>query len=148
MAKIDLEVAHTLTPEDALARIQALGEYYVHRHHAEVTWRGTAVVIVARYVGVRLEVQAKVGPQSVHAETRDLGFLLRKVGAEYLRKKLLRYLGPLQAHQLRAMIRHWPERRSAHTTRPASAPIVESAPIIASSELRRTSRPSEVTPRS
>ena len=96
-SRIDLEVAHNLPIEQAVERMHALGEYYHHRHAATVTWTGNAGDIAVRYLGLRLHVIVRVEAQRVFAEAPDPGFLLRKRGIEYLRKKIGRYLDPATA---------------------------------------------------
>lgn len=94
MARIELEVEHSLPPESALLRVQALGEYYEHRHGAQVTWHDGNGEIQVKYIGIKLVVKVRVEPRRVHCEAPDPGFLLRKRGTEYLRKKITRYLDP------------------------------------------------------
>ncbi len=97
MARMELDVVHTLTLEDAIERIRALGEFYHHRHGAQVSWTHHTCTLEARYVGIRLSANARVEPTRVHVDCSDPGFLLRKRGAEYLRKKLERFLDPNNA---------------------------------------------------
>ncbi len=94
MARMELDVPHTLPHEDALERIKALGEFYHHRHGAQVTWTHHTCTLEARYVGIRLSANCRVDASRVHVDCSDPGFLLRKRGAEYLRKKLERFLDP------------------------------------------------------
>jgi len=94
MARIELEIEHTLSPASAHARMQALGEYYQHRHGAHVVWAETNGEIEVKYIGIKLVVRVRVEPRRVHCEAPDPGFLLRKRGAEYLRRKIGRYLDP------------------------------------------------------
>ena len=72
--------------------MQALAEYYTHRHGAAVTWATHAADIAVRYLGITLHVRVRVEERRVHCEAPDPGFLLRKRGIEYLRKKIARYL--------------------------------------------------------
>ena len=93
-SRIELDVAHEHTPDRALERLQALAEYYHHRHGATVTWEGHAGDLTVRYLGLRLHVRFQVEPGRVHCSAPDPGFLWRKRGLEYLRKKIARYLDP------------------------------------------------------
>ncbi|MCC6620352.1 MAG: polyhydroxyalkanoic acid system family protein [Deltaproteobacteria bacterium] len=96
-SRIELEVAHDLPIEEAHARMLALGEYYHHRHGAVVTWADHQGDIAVRYLGIKLHVRVLVEARRVHCEAPDPGFLLRKRGIEYLRKKIARYLDPATA---------------------------------------------------
>jgi hypothetical protein len=92
-SRIELRVPHTLAPDDALARIAALAEYYQHRHHAKVTWPSERVVhIEVRYLGVRIDARAAVEAGAIVCDATDPGFLLRGRGLKYLSAKLRRYL--------------------------------------------------------
>ncbi|MFO0744805.1 MAG: polyhydroxyalkanoic acid system family protein [Myxococcota bacterium] len=94
MARIELEVDHSLPAAVALARMHALGEYYQHRHGASVHWDDKTGDIQVKYVGLKLGVRVRVDDRRVHCEAPDPGFLLRRRGIEYLRKKIQRYLDP------------------------------------------------------
>jgi len=91
-SRIELEVAHDLPLDQAHERMQALGEYYHNRHGAVVTWADHTGDIAVRYLGIKLHVRVQVDARRVHCEAPDPGFLLRKRGIEYLRKKIARYL--------------------------------------------------------
>lgn len=97
MARIELEVEHSLSPESALARMHALGEYYQNHYGAHVVWSAGSCDIQVKYVAIKLAVKVRVDDRRVHCEGPDPGFLLRKRGTEYLRKKIARYLDPAVA---------------------------------------------------
>ena len=94
MARIELDVEHTLPQPDALARVKVLGAYYRDHHGATVTWNDAVGTIEARYLAIRLHALVRVEATRVHCEAPDPGFLLRRRGTEYLRKKIQRYLDP------------------------------------------------------
>lgn len=94
MSRIELAVDHTLPMDAALARMHALADYYIHRHGATVQWDHGVGDIHVKYIGVKLLVRVKVDSHCVHCEAPDPGFLLRRRGLDYLRKKLTRYLDP------------------------------------------------------
>ena len=96
-SRIELEVAHSLPITQALERLYALGDYYHHRHGAVVTWSDHVGDIVVRYLGLRLTVRVRLDDARVTCDAPDPGFLLRKKGLEYLRKKINRYLDPATA---------------------------------------------------
>lgn len=90
--RIELRVPHTLTLEEARARMEALGDYYRARHHASVSWHEDVVTIDVRYLGVRVSVRARLEAHAVQVDASDPGFLLRSRGAKYLDAKIRRYL--------------------------------------------------------
>jgi hypothetical protein len=91
-SRIELSVPHP-RPDDALARITALADYYQHRHHAKISWTSERVVkIEIRYLGVRIDARAAVEPNAIVCDATDPGFLLRTRGIKYLTAKIRRYL--------------------------------------------------------
>jgi hypothetical protein len=92
--RIAVEVEHALAIEDAIARIEALAEFYRNKYRAEVTWNGRTADLVVRYLGIRIEVVVRVEPRRVTCDASDPGFLLRGQGTKYLRAKLERFLDP------------------------------------------------------
>jgi hypothetical protein len=95
MAKrLDLTVPHSLSSDEALARMQALGDYYKNAHHAQVGWDGHQGSVNARYLGMHLDVAFAVGDREVRLDGKDPGLLLRGKVTSYLKKKLEAYLDP------------------------------------------------------
>lgn len=95
--RIQLEVPHTLTLDEARSRIEALGEFYQNKYRAEVSWRGSDAEIAVRYLGIRIDVHVRVEGARVTCDATDPGFLLRARGIKYLRAKLERFLDPKNA---------------------------------------------------
>lgn len=95
MAKrLDLSVSHRLSPDEALSRVQALGDYYKNRHGARVSWNGNRGTISTTYLTMKADIDFIVGEGAVRLDGPDPGFLLRGKVTSYLKGKLETYLDP------------------------------------------------------
>lgn len=84
----------TLTPEDAKARLTALGDYLQTKHGIAVTWNGDSASVKGKYLIVAIEgTLAFAGGKAVF-EGKDPGFLWRGKAKDYLAEKLAKYLDP------------------------------------------------------
>ena len=95
MAKrIDLNVKHQLSPEEALERVRALGDYYENRHGAAVAWNGSIGHIKAKWLTMHADIEFRVTNSSIQLDGPDPGLLLRGRVTKYLKRKLETYLDP------------------------------------------------------
>jgi len=90
-----IDHAHSLSHEDARARIKALGEYLTNKHGIGVTWSGeNEAKISGKYLIVTIEGAVTVEPRNVRFEGKDPGMLWRGKAKDYLNAKLTKYLNP------------------------------------------------------
>ena len=93
-----IDYAHNFTPEDARARIKALGEYLQSKHGLSVTWSNDDQAKVAgKYLIVSIEGTVTLEPKVVRFDGKDPGMLWRGKAKEYLTDKLRQYLDPATA---------------------------------------------------
>mgnify|MGYP001817245534 CR=1 FL=1 len=87
---------HGFSHEEALARAQALLEYWT-RYGVKVSWSGSSGHVSGRVKGVKFNGAVSVGEKEVSADI-EVGFLARKLGGEaYVDKKLTEYLDPARS---------------------------------------------------
>jgi putative polyhydroxyalkanoate system protein len=72
MPKFDVDIPHSLSPEEARARIAAATPKLEKEYGAKCTWQGDRELVVARK---GLDARVSIEPQRVHIEL-TLGFLL------------------------------------------------------------------------
>ena len=86
---------HTLSADDARARMQALTDYLTRRHGLEVSWAGDKGQVRGKVMGmVAIDGEFTLAAGSIHVEGKDPGFLWRKKAIDYLKKKFGQYLDP------------------------------------------------------
>lgn len=89
-----LEQAHSLEHADALARVQALTQYWANRYGVQVNWTEATARIKGRVKGVKFDGDVVVGDDAVRADI-EAGFLAEKLGGRsYVLRKLADYLDP------------------------------------------------------
>lgn len=90
-----LEHSHSLSVEDARARIRALGEYLSNKHGISVSWTSeNQAKISGKYLVVSIEGTVTVESSRVSFEGKDPGMLWRGKAKDYLGHKLEKYLNP------------------------------------------------------
>jgi putative polyhydroxyalkanoate system protein len=93
--RMTFDFPHTLTRDDARARMEALTEYLTRRHGLQVTWDGDRGTVRGKVLAVvTIDGAFVVSDDSVHVEGKDPGMLWRKRAVEYLKKKFDQYLDP------------------------------------------------------
>lgn len=89
------DFAHTLTPDDARARMEALSQYFSTKHGLKVSWSGDRGRVLGKVLGmVSIDGEFVLGEGKVHVQAKDPGMLWRKKAAEYLQRKFGEYLDP------------------------------------------------------
>jgi hypothetical protein len=93
---MNIDFKHGLQPDEAKARLRALGEYLQNRHGIQCTWdaSGEQANIAGKYMVVNIRGSVKFAPGVVHFEGEDPGFLLRGKAKQYLTEKLEKYMDP------------------------------------------------------
>jgi len=92
---MEIDFKHELTPADARARLEVLGEYLLNRHGIKVTWTDDGRArFHGKYMVVKIEGEMRCEPGLVKFRGEDPGFLWRKKATEYIGGKLKAYLDP------------------------------------------------------
>lgn len=92
---MEIDFPYTFSEEDALARLQILGEYLRNRHGITVTWLDSSrAKFSGKYMVVNIDGELSIGSGRAQFKGADPGFLWRKRAAEYIRGKLAKYLDP------------------------------------------------------
>jgi len=99
------EQPYSFDDEEALARLQALADYWSAKHGVGTEWDGPSAHLKGRKLGVKYDARVRIGDGRVVAEV-DVGFLAEKLGGpKYVRRKLAEYLDPdVTVEVLRARI--------------------------------------------
>jgi hypothetical protein len=84
----------TMSQEDALARLAALGEYLGNKHGIAVTWNGDRATVKGKYLVVAIDGSLAFQGGKAVFEGKDPGFLWRGKARDYLANKLSTYLDP------------------------------------------------------
>jgi hypothetical protein len=96
---IKVEVSHTLSVEDAKARMQGLFDYWIKKYGVKASWQGDKATFAGKMMGVTFEGYMNVTAARVGGEATDPGFLLRGKTTDYLQRKLAMYLDPTKTLQ-------------------------------------------------
>lgn len=94
MGKMSLDVPHSLSKDEARARLQALTEAWARKHGVKSTWTGDSVELNGKVMGIALEATMRVLDKKISGEATDPGMLLRGQAKKYVEKKFAAYLDP------------------------------------------------------
>lgn len=97
MGLMKLEIAHTLSAEDARARVQALLDYWTRKYGVKASWAGDKATFLGNVMGVKFDGHLTVTASRVGGEVTDPGMLLRGQTQKYLQRKFGDYLDPKKA---------------------------------------------------
>ena len=90
-----IEYAHTLTKDEARARLEALGEYLGSRHNIQVVWNGDRATFAGKFTKmVKIAGEMTCGEGKVLFNGEDPGFPWRSQATKYIKTKLDAYLDP------------------------------------------------------
>ena len=90
---MEIDYRHSLTDDDAKARLLVLGEYLTNRHGIKVSWLDAArAKFSGKYLVVKIEGELTMAPGIVRFRGEDPGFLWRRKAADYIEGKLEKYL--------------------------------------------------------
>jgi len=84
----------SLTKDDALARLKALGEYFTNKHQIAVNWTGERAQVKGKYMIVSIEGSLSFDGTKAIFDGKDPGMLWRGKAKDYLTAKLAKYLDP------------------------------------------------------
>lgn len=94
MGMIKLEIPHTLSAEDAKARVQALLDYWARKYSLKSSWAGDKASFNGKMMGISIDGYLNVVAHRVAGEATDPGMLLRGQATKYLLRKFGDYLDP------------------------------------------------------
>lgn len=94
MGMIKFEVPHTLSKDDARARVEALVGYWQRQYGVRTDWSGDRARIAGKVMGITLDANLEVAAGKVGGEATDPGMLLRGQAQKYLTRKFNDYLDP------------------------------------------------------
>ena len=94
MGMLKFNVPHTLTREDAKARVEELTRYWAQKHGVQISWAGESASFAGKVMGVSLQASIQVTDREVAGEATDPGLLLRGQARRYLEEKFKAYLDP------------------------------------------------------
>jgi len=96
-----IDRAHAFTQDEALARLQALTDYWKKKYGVDSRWTGTTATINGKVKAVSFKGTVKVEAQRILADI-DAGFLAERLGGKaYVEGKVNEYLDP--KHTLEAL---------------------------------------------
>ncbi|MFT3836544.1 MAG: polyhydroxyalkanoic acid system family protein [Myxococcaceae bacterium] len=94
MGMLSLDIPHSLAPEEAKKRVEALFKYWGDKYGVKSSWAGDVATYAGKVMGVSIEGKLTVHPKKVGGEATDPGFLLRGQAKKYLERKFGDYLNP------------------------------------------------------
>jgi hypothetical protein len=84
----------SLSKDDALARLKAMGEYFSNKHGIGVTWNGERAAVKGKYLVVSIEGSLSFDGAKAVFDGKDPGMLWRGKAKDYLSAKIAKYLDP------------------------------------------------------
>jgi hypothetical protein len=95
---MEIDFPYELSDQDALGRLEILGQYLSNRHGIKVTWVDSAKArFTGKYLVVRIEGELTLGGGHARFRGEDPGFLWRGRAKDYIQGKLATYLDPRTA---------------------------------------------------
>ncbi len=94
MGMIKLEIPHTLSMDEAKARVQALLDYWGRKYGVKSSWAGDKATFAGKAMGITIDGYLTVAMGRVGGEATDPGMLLRGQATKYLQRKFGDYLDP------------------------------------------------------
>ena len=94
MGMMKLEIPHSLSLDDAKARVQALLDYWSRKYGVKSQWAGDKATFAGKAMGITIDGYLTVASKGVAGEATDPGMLLRGQAQKYLKKKFTDYLDP------------------------------------------------------
>jgi len=94
MGKMSLEIPHSLSKDEALARVRVLTQSWGTKYGVKSTWNGDAVDFDGKVMGIALEGTMRVLDGKISGAATDPGLLLRGQAKKYVERKFAEYLDP------------------------------------------------------
>jgi len=89
---MEIEHKHSLSEDDARARLKALGEFFENKHGLRITWSGDdRASITGKYLVVNIDGAVELLPGKVSFSGKDPGMLWRGKAKAYLKGKLEKF---------------------------------------------------------
>jgi putative polyhydroxyalkanoate system protein len=92
MGMLKFMVPHTLSKEDARARMEALLRHWADKYGIQQSWSGDTAKVNGKVMGIQLAATLTVQDRAVEGEASDPGMLLRGQARKYLEEKLRSFL--------------------------------------------------------
>jgi hypothetical protein len=101
-----LDLPHTFSVEEAVARVRALTDYWDTKYGSRTTWTGSGAKISGKVKGISFDGDFRLEAARLLAEVK-VGFLAEKIGGKaYVERKLTEYLSPSASlDELRARVK-------------------------------------------
>lgn len=94
MAKIKLDIPHSLAPDEAQNRVEALFGYWGRKYGVKSNWAGEVATFAGEVMRISFDGQLSVLAEKIAGEAADPGLLLRGQAEKYLKRKFADYLDP------------------------------------------------------
>ncbi len=90
-----MQIAHShgLSDDEARQRVVALTDYWSTRYGMAGAWQGERYAIRGKTKGIRFDATFALLPGTVRVDV-DVPFFARKIGRDYVERKLQDYLDP------------------------------------------------------
>lgn len=96
---------HSLTLEEAVARLRALTDYWDAQYRTQTDWNGHEGRISGRVLGLSFWSRFTVDHDRIHGELKVSSLAVRMGGRGYLKRKLDHYMNPaVSLEALRGLI--------------------------------------------
>jgi len=90
---MQIAYSHGLSDDEARQRVVALTDYWSTRYGMTGAWQGGRYHIRGKTKGIRFDATFGLEPGRVVGEV-EVPFFARKIGGDYVERKLLDYLNP------------------------------------------------------
>lgn len=99
------EYPYSLSQQEAIARVQALTDYWDAQYRTHTVWEGHTGTISGRVFGISFWARFIVDPGILHGQMQ-VSFIAEKMGGrQYLKRKLDHYLDPgVSLEELQAVV--------------------------------------------
>lgn len=94
MGTLKFEVPHTLSRDEARARVTKLLGYWNEKYGVSSTWSGDTAHIQGKAMGLSITADLQISEGKVSGDATDPGFLFREKAKKYLTQKFNAYLDP------------------------------------------------------
>jgi hypothetical protein len=92
---MEIDFPYSLSDQDALSRLELLGQYLSNRHGIKVNWLDAQrAQFSGKYLVVKIHGELTLGNGHAQFKGEDPGFLWRNRAKDYIQGKLAKYLDP------------------------------------------------------
>mgnify|MGYP002639802996 CR=1 FL=1 len=93
---VQIAHSHCLSDDDARQRVVALTDYWSTRYAMTGAWKGERYQISGKTKGIRFDAVFSLAPGRVEVAV-EVPFFARKIGRDYVERKLRDYLDPARS---------------------------------------------------